>query len=117
MAMLDANFSPEAANNVGTSRRPDGANAALRAADLLGLAAAPTFAAMAMLAGISGGGPADTLCAAPQDAWPLSGMVPMYVLMSAIHLAPWLKLIGVRRDGKGMGWTATSQADMLTHAK
>jgi hypothetical protein len=33
------------------------------------------------------------------DASPLSGMVPMYVLMSAFHLAPWLKLISSRRSG------------------
>jgi hypothetical protein len=29
----------------------------------------------------------------------LSGMVPMYLLMSAFHLAPWLKLIFARRAG------------------
>ena len=26
-------------------------------------------------------------------------MMPMYVLMSAFHLAPWLKLIAGRRNG------------------
>jgi hypothetical protein len=30
---------------------------------------------------------------------PLSGMVPMYLLMSAFHLAPWLKLMARRRTG------------------
>jgi len=40
-----------------------------------------------------GGGPPDMLCSAAQGASPLSGMVPMYLLMSAIHSAPWLKLI------------------------
>jgi hypothetical protein len=29
----------------------------------------------------------------------LSGMVPMYVLMSAFHFAPWLKLISRRPSG------------------
>jgi hypothetical protein len=70
-----------------------GPASALRAADWLGLAAAPTFAAMALLAGLSGGGQADTLCAALRDAPLLGGMVPMYMLMSAFHLAPWLKLL------------------------
>jgi hypothetical protein len=66
---------------------------ALGAADWLCLAAAPTFAIMALLTGVLGGGPPDMLCAAAQDASALSGMVPMYVLMSAFHSAPWLKLI------------------------
>jgi hypothetical protein len=69
---------------------------ALGAAGWLGLAAAPTFAIMALLTGV-GGGPPDMLCSAVQDASPLSGMVPMYLLMSAFHSAPWLKLISGRR--------------------
>ena len=67
--------------------------AALGAADWLCLAAAPTFAIMALLTGILAGGPPDMFCAGAQDASVLSGMVPMYVLMSAFHSAPWLKLI------------------------
>jgi hypothetical protein len=39
------------------------------------------------------------LCSAAQDASPLSGMVPMYLLMSAFHLTPWLKLVSKRRSG------------------
>ena len=66
--------------------------AALRAADGLVLAASPTFAIMALLTGL-GGGPPDVLCSAAQDALPLTGMVPMYLLMSAFHATPWLKLI------------------------
>jgi hypothetical protein len=62
-------------------------------ADWLCLAAAPTFAIMALLTGVFGGGPPDVLCSAAQDASPLSGMVPMYLLMSAFHSAPWLRLI------------------------
>jgi hypothetical protein len=62
-------------------------------------AAAPTFAIMALLTGVFGGGQPDLLCSAAQDASPLSGMVPMYLLMSAFHLAPWLKLISSRRSG------------------
>src|SRR5262245_60861011 len=51
------------------------APAALGAGDWLCLAAAPTFAIMALLTGVLGGGPQDMLCAA---ASPLSGMIPMY---------------------------------------
>ena len=69
---------------------------ALGAADWLSLAAAPTFAIMALLTGVLGGGPLGALCAA---ASPLGGMVPMYLLMSAFHLAPWLKLVSGRRVG------------------
>jgi hypothetical protein len=74
-------------------------NAALGAADWLCLAAAPTFAIMALLTGVLGGGAPDLLCSAAHDASPLNGMVPMYVLMSAFHSAPWLKLISSRRSG------------------
>jgi hypothetical protein len=35
------------------------------------------------------------LCSAA-DASPLSGMVPMYLLMSAFHLGPWLKMMSDR---------------------
>ena len=60
----------------------------------LGLAAAPTFAVMALLTAASGGGSMDALCppCEVQSASPFSGMVLMYVLMSAFHAAPWLKL-------------------------
>src|SRR5262245_35436163 len=72
------------------------APAARGAADWVCLAAAPTFAIMALLTGVLGGGPQEMLCAA---ATPLSGMVPMYMLMSAFHSGPWLKLISSRRSG------------------
>jgi hypothetical protein len=74
------------------SHHGSGNNAALRAADVLCLAAAPAFALMALLTGVAGGQP-DMLCSAAHDTSPLSGMVPMYLLMSAFHSAPWLKLI------------------------
>jgi len=57
----------------------------------LSLAAAPAFALMALLTAISGGGASDILCSA--GASPLGGMIPMYLLMSALHSAPWLRLI------------------------
>jgi hypothetical protein len=65
----------------------------------LSLAAAPTFAMMALLTGIHGGGMPDMICSAAQDASPLTGMVPMYLLMSAFHLTPWLRLVSRRRSG------------------
>jgi hypothetical protein len=72
---------------------------ALSAADWISLAAAPTFALMALLTVVLGGGQPDMLCSAAQDVSPLSGMVLMYLLMSAFHSAPWLKLISRRREG------------------
>ncbi|XIA62529.1 hypothetical protein ACFIOY_23685 [Bradyrhizobium sp. TZ2] len=76
-------------------RRENGNAAAIGAADWLYLAAAPTFAIMALLTGVLGGGSPDALCSTA-SASPLSGMVPMYLLMSAFHSAPWLKLIASR---------------------
>jgi hypothetical protein len=78
--------------------RREGAGA-LGAADWLSLAAAPTFAIMALLSGVPGGGSMDMQCSAAQNASPLSGMVPMYLLMSAFHSAPWLKLVSRWRSG------------------
>ena len=64
------------------------------AAEFLSLAAAPTFAAMALLTALGGGGPLAMLCS--PDASPLTGMVPMYLLMSAFHAGPWLRLFAGR---------------------
>jgi hypothetical protein len=80
----------------GAIRHESGQVHALGAAGWPSLAAAPTFAIMALLTGL-GGGPADMLCSAAHEASPLSGMLPMYLLMSAFHSAPWLKLISSRR--------------------
>jgi len=65
-------------------------NAAPALAGWLSLAAAPTFAAMALVTWASGGD-ADMICSMHAMS-PLGGMVPMYLLMSAFHLSPWLKL-------------------------
>jgi hypothetical protein len=59
------------------------------AAQWLCLAASPTFALMALVTAVFGESGMD--CTAAQS--PLAGMVPMYLLMSAFHLAPWLKLM------------------------
>ncbi|MBI5319168.1 hypothetical protein [Bradyrhizobium sp.] len=76
--------------------REDGSGLARSAADWLYLAATPTFAIMGLLTGVLGGGTADALCSVA-GASVLSGMLPMYLLMSAFHSAPWLKLIAARR--------------------
>jgi hypothetical protein len=61
-----------------TGRRSHAAT--LGAAGWLGLAAAPTFAVMALLTYVPGGD-ADMMCSAAHGVSPLSGMVPMYLLM------------------------------------
>ncbi|WP_430691571.1 hypothetical protein [Mesorhizobium vachelliae] len=60
-------------------------------ADWLCLAAAPTFAAMALLTAAYGGH--DMTCMSGPEATVLTGMAPMYLLMAAFHLAPWLRLM------------------------
>jgi hypothetical protein len=93
MNATDANLA------AGANASPECGNAALHgAADWLCLAAAPSFAIMALLTGGLGGGMPDMLCSAAHGASPLSGMVPMYLLMSAFHAAPWLKLVSRRRS-------------------
>ena len=63
------------------------------AAGWLSLAAAPTFAIMALATSIFGEGSSEMLCSAGHGSPLLSGMIPMYLLMSAFHSAPGLKLI------------------------
>ncbi|PPQ15871.1 hypothetical protein CV770_29190 [Bradyrhizobium sp. AC87j1] len=75
----------------------DGVVAARHLTKWLALAATPTFAIMAVLTAMIGGGP-DMLCGAGQGSV-LGGMVPMYLLMSAFHSAAWLRLIAERRGG------------------
>jgi hypothetical protein len=66
-------------------------------AEVLSLAAAPTFAVMALVSA-AGGGPLELLCvssplASPMGSSAMGGMTPMYLLMSLFHLAPWLRLV------------------------
>jgi hypothetical protein len=92
---------PGAGSTSAAQRETAGARAASRntivlgAADCLSLAATPTFAIMAVL---TGPGPTGRLCSVVRDGLPLCGMVPMYLLMSAFHLAPWLRLTSRRRS-------------------
>lgn len=78
----------------------DKANAVtLGIADWLCLAAAPTFVLMALLTCVQGGD-AGMLCVGA-NASPLGGMPAMYLLMSAFHLAPWLRVISGRQARPG----------------
>jgi len=85
----------------GASRDDEGATAASGLAEWLCLAATPTFAIMALLTGL-GGSPMDRLCSSGHGA-PPSGMVTMYLLMSAFHSPPWLNLICGPPDPQNSG--------------
>jgi hypothetical protein len=80
-------------------RSEGGHGSARPAADWLCLAAAPTFAIMALLTSVLGASQPDILCSTAEHTSPLSGMTAMYLLMSAFHSPPWLKLIARRRNG------------------
>jgi hypothetical protein len=71
----------------------------LGGADWLALAAAPSFTIMALLSGFLGAGKMATICGVAPMSLSLGGMVPMYLLMSAFHSGPWLKLVAARRAG------------------
>ena len=68
---------------------------------LLSVLAAPSFASMALLTIVFDGGQMPMMCSAGQDGFALGGMVPMYLLMTAFHSAPWLKLISNWRRTEG----------------
>jgi hypothetical protein len=60
--------------------------------DWLPLAAAPTFASMALMCVLTAG-PSDLLCSAAQHTSSVGGTSTMYLLMSLFHLSPWLRLL------------------------
>ena len=64
------------------------------AAGWLALAASPTFALMAAIAGNDAAPIA--FCSSVPGASPICGMATMYLLMSLFHLSPWLKLASGR---------------------
>lgn len=78
---------------------PEGTQAApLGVADWLCLAAAPTFALMALLSCLQGSDTAMLCMGGSSLTGPsLTGMPAMYLLMSAFHLAPWLRVISGRQ--------------------
>jgi hypothetical protein len=59
-------------------------------ADWLSLSATPIFGIMALLTAVVGTGPQDM-----HASW-LTGMAAMYLLMSVVHSAHWLKLLSDR---------------------
>ena len=71
----------------------------LRVERSLSLAAAPSFAVMALLAAVQDGNK-DIMCSGAHGASPLTGMVAMYVLMSVLHAAPWLRMIGKHQTAR-----------------
>ncbi|MEQ8817595.1 MAG: hypothetical protein RLO51_24385 [Thalassobaculum sp.] len=75
------------------------------AADILSLAAAPTFALMAALSPV-----VDTTqpgpCTSGAAGAPLGGMVLMYGLMCVFHAAPWLRVL---RGGGPVGSPPATQ--------
>jgi len=77
--------------------------ARLGAGDWIGLAAAPTFAVIALVTGLSDSGLRDALCGAALNAGlgtgSFGGMAFMYLLMSVFHTAPWLRLVARWRNG------------------
>lgn len=94
--MTDVSISPVGRRNVDTCAGRGHPTTGL--AGWLGLAAAPTFALMALWTVFFSGEP-DMLCMAMQGSSPMSAMTLMYLLMSAFHAAPWLRLISSRRSG------------------
>ena len=67
---------------------------AVRDADWLCLAATPAFAMMAVLT-VAFSDDMPMICST--GSFPLAGMVPMYLLMSLFHCAPWLKLLARKK--------------------
>lgn len=72
--------------------RPGSGDTAPGLVRALGYAAAPVFAAMAVVTGLAGG-EADLLCTSLYGGSSLGGMSVMYALMGLFHAGPWLRLI------------------------
>jgi hypothetical protein len=72
----------------------NGRLAGLGVVDWLMLAATPIFATMALLTAFDRG--AEMICSS-MGASPLSGMAPMYALMSLFHTPAWFRLIAGAR--------------------
>ena len=83
--------------NAGTRGDNEGDVAALVVARWLRFAAAPTFTTVALLTVVFDSDMPSMLCSAAGSST-LDGMAPMYLLMAACHLGPWLKLISRRRN-------------------
>jgi hypothetical protein len=79
-------------------RGETGVVSASAVAEWLSLAAAPTLTIMALLTVVLDKSLPNAFCAAAGSFWP-GGMAPMYLLMAAFHLVPWLRLISRRGIG------------------
>ena len=79
----------------GGDRRASGEPLAASLARGLGLAATPAFALMALWTQLHA--EQDALCSATPGA--VSPMTLMYLMMSAAHLAPWIRLVGAALSG------------------
>ena len=77
------------------------ADACVHAEGWLSLAAAPTFAAMALATAVQDAAVPAVLCLAMPHPAPWTGMVAMYALMSAFHSAPWWRRLARRRGPAG----------------
>lgn len=75
--------------------RAGDASHAFRPTRWLQLAAAPTFAVMALLNALAVT-PADILCSAGHGMSSLGGMTLMYAMMGVFHAGPWWKLLASR---------------------
>lgn len=99
--------SPRDGGSTGVPRRGAGPAARL-ASDWLALAAAPTFAAMAVLAARAEGEALSAMCMGSGGS-PLSGMAVMYALMAVFHAAPWMKLLVYRGEHRHASLGATAK--------
>jgi hypothetical protein len=90
-----------------------GGPAATKLASWLGLVAAPTFALMAALTSVPGRAAMPMLCSSGSL---LGGMTPMYALMTAFHLAPWLRLVCRRRGGDPQSDRSADQSGRPTRS-
>jgi hypothetical protein len=84
------------ANASDVRRGDEGAVPGLVMAKWLRLAAAPSFAIMALLTVALDSSLPNAVCLAASH-FGLGGMTPMYLLMAIFHSAPWLNLISRRR--------------------
>jgi hypothetical protein len=86
--------------NAGDGCAMRGDAAGTPAARLLSLAAAPTFAVMALWSTVAGGA-AEMMCSSGGSVLSLNGMPAMYALMCVFHMSPWLTLLSNWRNGDG----------------
>jgi len=80
---------------------------AFAAAKWLRFAAAPIFTIMALLTVVLENSLPNTFYTAAGGLWP-GGMAPMYLLMAASHLVPWLRLISRRGNAARHAQCGTS---------